>query len=291
MSAADNSFKEYVRRAINYDHMDLEYTFWQMFYLCVAPARVYRTTKLHKQTKNQWARDDPAFVVVLACMVAMASLAYAIAFRVSSVWQYVRIVVSAIMFDFLLVGVVVASASWWFANARLRVPPTVHNVEQRVEWLYAFDVHCNSYFPLFLIVYVTQFFLVPVLLKPIFLSTFLANTLYGVHSGTACMRIPSACPHAHSWLTTRPSAGAVAVAAVCWCFVSCSACVPRWACPGFACCYYWYITFLGYQVLPFLSKTTIFLYPCVAVGGLYIVSLVTRWNVSVFVLTMYFGHE
>ena len=37
--------KEYIRRAINYDHMDLQYTFWQMFYLCVAPARVYRTTK------------------------------------------------------------------------------------------------------------------------------------------------------------------------------------------------------------------------------------------------------
>ena len=172
--------KEYIRRAINYDHMDLQYTFWQMFYLCVAPSRVYKTTKLHKQTKNQWARDDPAFVVVLACMVAMASLAYAIAFQVSSVWQYVRIVISAILFDFLLVGVVVATASWWFANAKLRVPPTVHNVEQRVEWLYAFDVHCNSYFPLFLVVYVAQFFLVPVLLKPIFLSTLLANTLYGV---------------------------------------------------------------------------------------------------------------
>lgn len=178
-AAANNNVKEYIRRAINYDHMDLQYTFWQMFYLCVAPSRVYKTTKLHKQTKNQWARDDPAFVVVLACMVAMASLAYAIAFQVSSVWQYVRIVISAILFDFLLVGIVVASASWWFANARLRVPPTVHNVEQRVEWLYAFDVHCNSYFPLFLAVYVTQFFLVPVLLKPIFLSTLLANTLYG----------------------------------------------------------------------------------------------------------------
>jgi len=41
-------------------------------------------------------------------------------------------------------------------------------------------VHCNSYFPLFLIIYVLQFFLTPVLLKPIFLSTFLANTLYGM---------------------------------------------------------------------------------------------------------------
>ena len=179
-AAENNSVKEYIRRAINYDHMDLQYTFWQMFYLCFAPSRVYKTTKLHKQTKNQWARDDPAFVVVLACMVAIASLAYAVAFQVSSVWQYVRIVISAILFDFLLVGMVVATASWWFANARLRVPPTVHNVEQRVEWLNAFDVHCNSYFPLFLVVYVTQFFLVPVLLKPIFLSTLLANTLYGV---------------------------------------------------------------------------------------------------------------
>ena len=190
-AAADNSVKEYSRRAINYDHIDLQYTFWQMFYLCVAPSRVYKTTKLHKQTKNQWARDDPAFVVVLACMVAMASLAYAIAFQVSSVWQYVRIVISAILFDFLFVGVVVASASWWFANARLRVPPTVHNVEQRVEWLYAFDVHCNSYFPLFLVVYVIQFFLVPVLLKPIFLSTLLANTLYGALHGRPFCPLPA----------------------------------------------------------------------------------------------------
>jgi len=108
------------------------------------------------ETKNQWARDDPAFVVVLACMMAVASLAYAIAFRVSSFWQYCRIVFSAIFFDFLLIGVVVATVAWcaaphplacpravaltrrccrWFANNRLRVPPTVHNVEQRVEWL------------------------------------------------------------------------------------------------------------------------------------------------------------
>jgi hypothetical protein len=104
--------------------MDLEYTFWQMFYLCVAPARVYRTTKLHKQTKNQWARDDPAFVVVLACMVAVASLAYAIAFQVSSVWTYVRIVISAILFDFLLIGVVVASASWCVPRPSA-IPPAI----------------------------------------------------------------------------------------------------------------------------------------------------------------------
>ena len=215
-------------------------------------------------------------------MMAVASLAYAIAFRVSSFWQYCRIVFSAIFFDFLLIGVVVATVAWCAAPQPLGLPACrrPHSAVLQVvreqsaagaadgaqcgaagrvvvsappphpshpcrpltgRWRggrYAFDVHCNGYFPLFLIVYVTQFFLVPILLKPAFLSTFLANTLYGL-----------------------------------------------------ACCYYWYITFLGYQVLPFLNKTTIFLYPCVAIGAAYIVSLVTRWNVSVFVLTMYFGHE
>lgn len=48
---------EYVRRLFQYAQMDIDYTLWQMLYLCVSPSRVYRTTKYHKQTKNQWARD------------------------------------------------------------------------------------------------------------------------------------------------------------------------------------------------------------------------------------------
>ena len=70
------------------------------------PNRVYNTTKLHKQTKNQWARDDPAFVVVLLAMVAVATLAYAIAFRISSAWQLVRLLLSAMLIDFIGLGVV-----------------------------------------------------------------------------------------------------------------------------------------------------------------------------------------
>lgn len=48
---------EYVRRLFQIPQMDIDYTLWQMLYLCVSPSRVYRTTKYHKQTKNQWARD------------------------------------------------------------------------------------------------------------------------------------------------------------------------------------------------------------------------------------------
>ncbi len=39
--------------------------------------------------------------------------------------------------------------------------------DQRVEWLYAFDVHCNGFFPLYVLLYVVQFFLTPILLQPV----------------------------------------------------------------------------------------------------------------------------
>ena len=56
--------------------MDMEYTFSQMVYLCKSPSKVYTLTKYRKQTKNQWARDDPAFVVILLLMVTAATIAY-----------------------------------------------------------------------------------------------------------------------------------------------------------------------------------------------------------------------
>jgi len=52
--------------------------------------------------------------------------------------------------------------------------------QQSVEWLYAFDIHLNSFFPLWVLLYVLQFFLlIPILAYPTsFVSTFFANTLY-----------------------------------------------------------------------------------------------------------------
>jgi hypothetical protein len=47
--ASNSLIPEYIRRIIHYPQMDIEYTFWQMFYLCVNPHRVYRTTSWHKR--------------------------------------------------------------------------------------------------------------------------------------------------------------------------------------------------------------------------------------------------
>jgi len=158
--------------------MDVEYTFWQMFYLCFNPSRVYRTTSWHKQTKNQWARDDPAFVAILIVFLSMASLAYAVAFKVSSFFTIIKLIFWTVFIDFISIGVVVATLGWWISNKYLRIRNSLHSVEQSVEWLYAFDIHCNSFFPLFLVLYVLQFFLVPLLYSTRFVATLFANTMY-----------------------------------------------------------------------------------------------------------------
>ncbi|CAI9769975.1 unnamed protein product [Fraxinus pennsylvanica] len=72
-----NSFlPQYLRRIVKWQQMDIEYTFWQMLHLCTSPKVVYQHTKYHKQTKNQWARDDPAFVLICSLLLVVSTLAY-----------------------------------------------------------------------------------------------------------------------------------------------------------------------------------------------------------------------
>jgi len=181
-SYATTWLPEYIKRLGSYGQMDIEYTFWQMFYLCFNPSRVYRTTAWHKQTKNQWARDDPAFVAILIVFLSVASLAYSVAFKAGG-FSIIKIMFWTVFIDFISIGLLVATLGWWISNKYLRMRNTIHSVEQNVEWLYAFDIHCNSFFPLFLILYVLQFFLVPLLLSTQFIATIFANTIYLVAFG------------------------------------------------------------------------------------------------------------
>ncbi|KAJ9537993.1 hypothetical protein OSB04_030726 [Centaurea solstitialis] len=195
--------------------MDIEYTFWQMLHLCSSPKVVYQHTKYHKQTKNQWARDDPAFIVVSILLLVVSTLAYCATYD-HSTRHAVFVVFSVTCFHFLLTGVVVATFFW----------------------LYAFDVHCNSFFPLFIVLYVIHFFLSPLLVAHGFIPLLLSNVILMV-----------------------------------------------------AVSYYHYLNFLGYDVLPFLEKTTLFLYPIGFVIILTPIFILSGFNPSRYVLNIYFGQR
>jgi len=103
-------FPDFLRRLFDVRQMDFEATFDQMLtLLSFDPDRVHKTFFYRKQTKNQWARDDPAFLVVQAVFVAIAALAYAIALRHASVFGYIWAVFYCLVVDWLLVGMAIAS--------------------------------------------------------------------------------------------------------------------------------------------------------------------------------------
>lgn len=168
--------------------------------------------------------------------MAVSALGYAMAFH-KRMGGFLRGILYAVIVDFGLVGVLIATVGWYFANQYLLVDsPGSHTTEQRVEWLYAFDVHCNSFFPLFMLLYVVQYFLLLVFMREGFVFTILANSIYAL-----------------------------------------------------AFSYYLYVTFLGYDALPFLQNTTVFLYPIVGVLAVFLIACLFKLNFCRFVMTSYFG--
>lgn len=208
----------YVKRIFKFSHMDFEFAIWQMVYLFCAPKKVYRNFSYHQETKRQWARDDPAFLVLLSFWLFVSSIVFAVALHLSTV-GFIKLFLWVIFVDCIGFGLLVAGILSLFINTYLRYPGGEKHAE-RVEFAYAFDVHLNAFFPLLLLLHIVQ--LMYFLFDP---SSFVAR-LFG---NTV-------------WLI--------------------------------ALLYYLYISFLGYSALPFLRGTVVILFPIVALGVFYIVSLI-----------------
>jgi hypothetical protein len=64
--------------------MDVQSALDQMKTLLSArPQVVYKTAYYRKQTKNHWARDDPAFGALQGLFLLISALAYSVAFRIT----------------------------------------------------------------------------------------------------------------------------------------------------------------------------------------------------------------
>lgn len=172
---ASSKRHKYLRRIWKFRQMDFEYAFWQMIYLFISPQKVYRNFAYRKQTKDQWARDDPAFLVLLSFWLCASSIGFAVVLKLHFV-GFVKFLLWVIFVDCIGVGLLIASLFWFIANRYLILMP---KRGQDVEWGYAFDVHLNAFFPLLMILH---FFQLPLLNAVInqewFISTLLGNSLW-----------------------------------------------------------------------------------------------------------------
>lgn len=153
-------------------------------------------------------------------------------------------------------------------------PISNQSIGNTVEWAYAFDIHTNSFFPLYLSLYLLQLFLSPLITRNRWLCLWLGNTVYLV----ALVALLQPSLHTCDLLT------------FCYSFSQ-----------------YIYITYLGlsgacialyisrdahestwFLALPFLVRSKLVLFPLIPLLIFYVVSLLGL-NISRSVLSLYFG--
>jgi len=155
--------------------MDFEFALWQMLYLFYKPQQVYRNFQYRKETKAQFARDDPAFLVLLSAWLIITSAGFSLVLGIHF-FGFVKFLLYVIFVDMVGVGLVIATALWYISNTFL-MKPGVRDVD--VEWGFSFDVHLNAFFPILVILHFVQLFVYhPLIERDWFISTMFGNTLW-----------------------------------------------------------------------------------------------------------------
>lgn len=104
-----------------------------------------------KQTKNQYARDDPAFVVLLAGCIILSAGVISIVLN-HDFLSFINLILWLLFVDCIFIGAVVATLAWILANKFLKKDALS---SEDVEWGYAFDVHLNAFFPTMIIIQIS----------------------------------------------------------------------------------------------------------------------------------------
>jgi len=222
-----------------------------------------------KQTRNHWARDDPAFVVLQVFFLIVVSIAYALAFHAN----VLKVIFWTVIVHYFALGLVIATTFWWVGNTQLRVTSFHGAVRQEIEWAFAWDVHCNGFVPVILIVYVFQFVLLPLLYdpgEPVYSYVKLAaGTPPSEATGSQAVSAVTG-GGGGNLETTLGSSGVSDEAGQ-----QLSRVVVGYMSPSFGSTLlanslyavsllgYFYISSMGYAALPFLERTETLLYPCV----------------------------
>lgn len=288
----------YLGRLAKPQQMDFEAAAWLMWQLLAAPRAAHRHAAYQKQTKGSWARDDPAFAVAVAGVVAGASVAFSVALARSPA-QAVLALLRAVVVDYLALGLGLATVGWVVVNRGVLrgggggggggvgggvggngggwvgggggAGGQQQQQQQRVEWLYAFDVHCSAFFASAVpVLMAAQLALLPLLLAG------------GVGGGGGGTVVGGA----------AESADAAALVAA----AKSAAPRERFLPALLACTLYFvglaryaYGTFLGYAALPFVGRRAdALLWPVGAACCLYPVALLLRFNPARLVLGMYY---
>ncbi|CAH1113106.1 unnamed protein product [Psylliodes chrysocephalus] len=174
IASAYSKCARYLRKILKFDQMDFQFAMWQMLYLFVNPQKLIKLFRARKLSKSQYARDDPAFLVLFAAALSITTVGFSIVLKLSFL-QFIKFLFFVIFVDCLGLGVLVATLFWYISNTFFNPKTSL----QDVEWGFSFDIHLNAFFPpLILLHFIQLFFYNGIISHDWFLSILLGNTFW-----------------------------------------------------------------------------------------------------------------
>ncbi|KAF7846467.1 hypothetical protein BT93_L4298 [Corymbia citriodora subsp. variegata] len=184
---------QFFKRLLKFPQMDFETAVWEMTNLMIRPKKVFKSIYYQKQTRNTWHRPDPAFTYLMSFFLLLASLAWSVAYT-PRVWAMTKLAFTFVFIHFLLGSIVTATIAY-FIIGRFLGPGVAglpgrrrqqglfgsdprSSVGEVLEFGYCFDVSIRAFFPVYVLLYVLQYILMPAIDHTNHVSIFFANTLY-----------------------------------------------------------------------------------------------------------------
>ncbi|KIV96775.1 hypothetical protein PV10_00596 [Exophiala mesophila] len=190
---SDMRMPRFFKRLFKFPQMDFEMAVWEMTHLLVAPKKVFKSIYYHKQTRNTWHRPDPSFTYLMSFFLLLTSLAWSIAYT-PAFGSVIKLALMFIVVHFLAGSLLVSTLAYYFVGRLLGPgvaglpgrrrqqglfgPPGGTRGAEALEFGYCFDVSIRAFFPPYVLLYIIQFILLPVINHQNRTSAFLANLLY-----------------------------------------------------------------------------------------------------------------
>lgn len=181
------NLKRMFRRLFRPRTLDFENAVWEIFNLLVNPKKMFRHNYTYKSNgRNSYLRDDPSFLILLTGLLFVSAIAWGATYK-SGLWEILKVIFNMVFFDFFFSGIVFSTILWFVANKLFNPQFAWSNVLSNtakysvhyIDWAFCFDIHCNSFLIITCLLYVVQFFMLPVLMhERSYLATIIGNTLY-----------------------------------------------------------------------------------------------------------------
>lgn len=154
------SFIDYLKKMVHIKQIDFYLSYSNILY-CFKPKELNEIAKIRKHLKNKYSRDDPGFLLLLIINLFISSIAFSIAFYHFNPFFILNIFFIQTFVMLFTFGLLIGLISKIIID-KFFIYDEPNSKQQTIEFVYAFDVHCNSFVPMYFFCAIIPFIFLPI---------------------------------------------------------------------------------------------------------------------------------